>query len=452
MIRSPRLLSSALALAAGAAVLAAVASPAHANGRFPQAIDVRFTPGDDQVMALQATFGLLLTQDGGDTWRWVCEDAVGFGGVYDPDYAFTSTGLLLATTTSAFGLRLTRDYCSWSQAPAALNNTFVSQVEVGPDGVIYAMAADPADSQLYVSTDDGASFVARSNPGAAGDWWETLHVAPSDASVLYLAGFRIVDGNKQYLLFRSDDAGASWDPLPITAFTFGGVGSDLQVVSISPTDPDVLYARVFHANGTSIGDDLYRSADGGQSWDRAFQSVDDVTAVVFRAAGGVVLATRDNGLHTSTDGITFGAAIESPPAHCLRERGGTLYLCSNGHIPHLMGVGTSATTTGWQSILAFTQIDGPLDCGAGTDQHEVCEVQRWCSMQCQLAVEGFPECDETCPVVTIDAGPTLPDGDIIIDPPPGDDCCNVGGGPHGAAALSVLVALGLVRRGRRRRR
>ncbi len=450
MIRSSRLLICAAAALTGAVVLAAAAPAAHANGRFPQAIDVRFKPGDDQVYGLQATFGFLLTRDGGQSWRWLCEDAVGFGGVYDPDYAFTSTGLLLATTTSKFGLRLTRDYCSWDQAPAALNNTFVSQVEVSPDGTIFAAAADPADSQLYVSTDDGVSFTARSNPGQPGDWWETLDVAPSNPSVVYLAGFRLTGQDKTFLLLRSDDAGASFTARPVTDFTFGGSGSDLQIAAVSPTDPDLLYARVFHASGVSIGDDIYRSTDGGASWTRVFQSGDDVTSVVFRSSGQIVLTTRLSGIHVSADGTTFGAAIASPPAHCLRERGATLYLCSNGFIPDNLGLGTSTTTTGWVSQVVYASLDGALDCADGTVQHDVCEVQRWCGLVCQLAIDGYPECDPMCPGPAIDAMPSSDGADNVT--PPGDDCCNVGGGPAGAALISVLVAVPLVWRRRRARR
>src|SRR5438067_6045344 len=93
---------------------------AHANGRFPQTVDVHFEPGDNNTIALAVSWGLITSTDGGATWRWNCEDAVGFAGVYDPDYAFTSTGLLLATTTSPDGMRMTRDRCTWTPAPAPL--------------------------------------------------------------------------------------------------------------------------------------------------------------------------------------------------------------------------------------------------------------------------------------------------------------------------------------------
>lgn len=428
----------------GALVLAGIigtSGSAHANGRFPQAIDVRLHPTDDEVLGFQVTFGFLISQDGGDHWYWLCEEAVGFAGVYDPDYAFTPSGLLIATTTSAFGLRLTRDLCTWNQAPPALNNTFTSQVEVSPDGTIFVAASDPADSQIYVSTDDGASFTVRSNPGLAGDWWETLTIAPSNPQVIYLAGFRFVDSVKERFLLRSDDAGVTWAPRPITDFQFGGNGADLQIVSIAPSDPELLYARVFHASGLTIGDDIYRSSDGGMTWTRVFQSKDDITAVVFRGDGTVVLATRSSGLHTSTDGVAFGPAIGTLQAHCLRERDGTLFICSNGHQPDYMALGTSTTTDGFTPVFSFEEITGPWSCGAGTTQAEVCEAQRWCGLACQLGVNDQPQCQCLLP---IDAAPVAGDNDR--EPPKG--CCGAGERSSGAPALLVVVSLAL--RARRR--
>src|SRR4051812_35323444 len=53
---------------------------ARANGRYPAAQMLATRPGDDdaQTMALRTTFGLLLSKDGGKSFRWVCEKALGF--------------------------------------------------------------------------------------------------------------------------------------------------------------------------------------------------------------------------------------------------------------------------------------------------------------------------------------------------------------------------------------
>jgi len=447
-----------------ALVLALAPAVAHANGRYPTPVDLHFKPGDHDVMALGATWGVLITKDGGDTWGWICEGGVGFAGVYDPDLAFTSTGLLLATTTSADGLRLTRDFCSWEAAPPPLGSPdggitpsiFVSQVEVGPDGKIFAAASNGVDSQIYLSTDDGESFAAISNPGGGIDWWETLAIAPTllagDQTRLYLTGYDIAAGGvKTRYLFRSDTSGATWTALPVTDFGFGGDMSDLQIAAVSPADPDLVFARVYQANGSTVGDTIYRSANAGAGWTQVFAAGDDVLGVLVRASGDVVLATRLNaasdptsGVSVSTNGgVTFATPVLGPTTYCLRERDdGVIYACGDGLDPELMAIGTGTAPGTYTPILDFRQVDDVIDCPSGTHASDTCDPL-WCGVTAQFGIPGF---EEACAVV--DAGPP-PDGGGV-DPP--DKSCTdcSGGGPGGTALLAVFAVVPLL--GRRRRR
>ncbi len=450
---------SSLAAAALAAALL-VPAAAHANGRFPDTIDVLFQPGDHDVLALQATWGLIISRDGGTTWRWICEEAVGFAGVYDPDYAFTSTGLLLATTTSADYLRLTRDGCAWTQAPPPLGSTgdgdsptFVSQVEVASDGTIYAAASDATDTQLYRSTDDGASFVARSNPDDGHEWWESMVVVPSDPPAppdqqrLYLTGYDLVGNGRTFVALRSDDGGQSWTNLPLTAFTFGADGqlTELQIAAVSPTDPDLVFARVYQANGLTIGDDIYRSDDAGASWTRVFQAGDDVTAVLVRGNGDVVLTTRLSGVHVSTNGgVSFGAALESKTMNCLRERDdGVLFACSKSFVPDAMALGRGTTVGDYTSLVTFDAIEEPVVCPPGTAQHDACFAMRWCPTVCQFGID-----DPDCPAcILVDAGPA-PDAGTSTPPKDCTDCSS--GGPAGGGLMCLLAAIPMLRRRKRR--
>lgn len=442
----------------------AAPTPAAANGRFPATIDVHFHPGNDDVFALQATWGLLTTSDGGQTWHWSCEEAVGFAGVYDPDYAFTPTGLLLATTVSRDGLRLTRDFCTWSPAPAPLGppndvdpGVFIAHVEVGHDGAIYAMASTGTDSQLYVSTDDAVSFGARSNPGGGVDWWQSFAASPvpltGGQQRLFLTGYDLGQGGaKTRYLFRSDDGGVNWTPLPLTDFAFGGDGSDLEIAAVSPTDADVVFARVYHASGTTIGDDIYRSLDGGLNWTRVFQSTDDVNAVVVRATGNaVVLAEKLLGIHVSTDGgATFGAALADPqPITCMKERPSDdlLFACGDSLEPNNMALGTGTDPSAFTSVFTFSQTDDAYACAAGTVQRDICYDTRWCSIACQFGITIRPEdgCDPC--TVAPDAAPGGPDAGTG-EPP--KECCSTGT-PESTALLAMGVALLLLKPRRRTR-
>jgi hypothetical protein len=359
-----------------ALLLGLIALPAGdvaANGRPAATVDVHLTPGNPDRMMLQVTWGFLVSVDGGDSWRWICEEAIGFDGEYDPNVEMTPTGLLLSTSNQIDGLRLTRDFCEWTGAPPPIGPTgpkdaamIVGDLEVGPDGRIYIAAADFGDTQIYLSTDDGVSFAPLSNPDPDVEWWESLLAAPSllppdDETRLYLTGFdlQLVEGEvvKTTVLYRSDDSGASWSPLGVTDFSFGDEDSELQLMTVSPADPDVVFARMFKADGTNVGQDLYRSTDAGASWDRVHQSTDEISGVVVRASGEVVISERGGvnssvGVRVSDDGgQTFDAPITGRTITCLHERpDGVLLACGDGLAPEHMALGRGTVAGEWTPI------------------------------------------------------------------------------------------------------
>src|SRR6476619_1547692 len=112
------------------AIVAASATSAWANGRPPASVTLHFAPNNPSDVYLQATFGLLESHDAGATFRWVCEEAIGYTGNYDPDYTITKTGALCAPTFD--GLKVRRDGCVFDATP--LGTTFVSSVTTDPTG------------------------------------------------------------------------------------------------------------------------------------------------------------------------------------------------------------------------------------------------------------------------------------------------------------------------------
>jgi hypothetical protein len=412
------------------------------NGRPAATIDVHFQPGAPDTITLQMTWGLATTHDGGASWYWSCEEAVGFGGDYDPDYEYTASGLLLATTTSFDGLRMTRDLCDWAPAPLPLGPTdrntpgkHVAQIEVGSDGTIYAAVSTATDMQLYVSVDDGVSFAPRSLPEAGVDAWISLEVAPSQAGRLYLTGHRFVVDHREWVLLRSDDAGMTWTPLSAAPFTIGDPDGELQIATIAPNDPDLVFARVFQVSGVSIGDDVYRSDDGGDTWTRVFQSGDHVSAVVVRESGEVVLATRTSGVHVSSDGgQTFGEPVAATLINCMTERDGLLWGCGRSFAPDLMALGTSKDAVGWEMVTRFDLYCAPVACEPGTGQRDICADERWEGVSEQYSIDG-----SGCPAVVPDE-PGMPE-----PPPPKETCCGASD-PGTAALLAMVVVLGIRKR------
>ena len=80
-------------VALGCAVLVSTCAPtAQANGRFPGARQVVVSPKADGTVLLRTTFGQMLTRDGGQSFRWLCEEIIGYGGTQDPAVGITEAG------------------------------------------------------------------------------------------------------------------------------------------------------------------------------------------------------------------------------------------------------------------------------------------------------------------------------------------------------------------------
>ncbi len=411
---------------------------ASANGRFPRSVKLLARPGAPHEMALGMTFGLLVTKDDGASWRWICESAVGFSGTFDPDYELSRTGAIFATTFR--GMNVTRDGCQWAQMPEPLGARFVSSVAIGPDDAIYAGLADPDNSRIYKSTDDGLSFQPTGPLGMPGDWWMTIEVAPGDPQRIYVTGFRAVGGGpRQKIMFRSSDGGASWVELS-TAMLLGTDSSDLQLAAISPTDAGRVIMRVT-LTGPALQETLYLSENAGGpagqvTWAKVLEVPDNIPGVAFRPDGSLWAATPFRGLHRSTDGGRTFAVVPDVTyeGRCLLQReDGQLFLCGNELPPDSRSLTSSPTGLAgtWIPRLRFGEIAGPVDCPAGTLQKDECEGLLWCGLREQLGIttEVIDCADE------VDAGI---DGASVE--PPDKSCCDTGGGPTAIAFGHVANA------------
>src|SRR5690349_41979 len=110
----PRQLVRGIA-ALGALLSALHAAPiARANGRMPGATELSIAKSDSRHLLARATFGLVQSFDGGDSWQWICEQAINVSGEADPPLALTEDGTLVLLPTVGSTM-ISRDKgCSWS--------------------------------------------------------------------------------------------------------------------------------------------------------------------------------------------------------------------------------------------------------------------------------------------------------------------------------------------------
>lgn len=104
-----------------------------------------------------------------------------------------------------------------------------------------------------------------------------LAVAPSDPNVVYAgmgeAPVRGVASSHGDGVYRSTDAGKTWSHL--------GLANTRQIsrIAVHPTDPDLVYVAAQGSPWAPTPDrGIYRSADGGQSWQQVHRVSDDAGA------------------------------------------------------------------------------------------------------------------------------------------------------------------------------
>ncbi|MEX0892175.1 MAG: glycosyl hydrolase [Gemmatimonadota bacterium] len=113
-------------------------------------------------------------------------------------------------------------------------------------------------------------------------------------------------------LWKTADGGESWQPITDGQITSASVGA----VAVSPFDPDILFIGTGETcirGNIMPGDGVYRSRDGGETWRKVgFDGVDAISKirfhptnpdVVFAAVfGQYSVPSQERGLYRSTDG------------------------------------------------------------------------------------------------------------------------------------------------------
>ncbi len=421
------------------AIVGALAPPAAANGRAPQTSTIHFRAGHETDIAAGMTFGLIMSHDGGTTWQWICEDAVGYGGIYDPAYAYSATGSLFATTFS--GLKVARDGCTFDGL--ASGSAFASTDAFGPDGAFYYGASQPSDSHIYKSTDDGATFGSGVTPpnSAPNAWWQSIAVAPSDAQRVYAFGYRAEPASRAFLLYKSTDGARTFTPISTDTFVTS-LDSVIEIVGVDKTNPDRVYAHVT-AQDDRTQHGLYRSDDAGAHWTSVFTISDRTFAFVLRGNGDLLVGTQLAGVYLSHDqGATWTAIPTAPHINCLAENSAGLvwactqnYAVAGGPPTDHAGIMTSTDGVHWTTNLRFEDITQPVSCGSGTVQHDSCQADVWCGLKEQLGITSTVlSCALVEPPPALEA-PVLRSGRDV------GGCCDANGESPGALVVGIGIVL-----------
>lgn len=370
--------------------LLAFSGVAAANGRTAATATVLEDPSDPQHLVAGVTFGMLVSADGGATWRWTCEENVGYSGVFDPVYAVTPAGTLLATTYD--GLRVSRDGgCSFGIAVDLAGKWAVDLAVEGDGGIWVVTSSTGSDPSVFVSRDDASTF-ASAGLGVLRAAWRSVRVAPSDPERVFVSGYLIPENGAMAptpLLFRREPDGG-WTEIPFVAPN----AREVIVLAVDPLDADVVFARV----GGETSDRLFRSIDGGIAWTEVLGTLGPITGLALPTADrpGVVVTKAGAG-YRSDDGITWTPTPDAPHGLCLTRRAdGTLIACGdnwNEERAALVRWADVDDETTLEAMLRFSDIEGELDCATVPDGiHEDVCAPMWPSIMTGLGMvyDGAP--------------------------------------------------------------
>jgi hypothetical protein len=329
-----------------------LAGAAHADGAFPDSFAL-FAPSDaGNVLRLATNFGLVVSNDNAATWHYICENAViAFASLYaqGPDDAIYAV--------STLGLVSTRDGgCSWTPAQGSLMLSAVDDVFADPSDAMHVLAiarvvADggtAGSTALYESHDGGLTFGGALYTPAPGRTLTGVEIAKSDPNVIYLTMY---DPGPHPYLATSSDAGAHFSVIDLGGKDFP------RLIAVDPANPQRIFLRL----GSSAGDSLGISNDGGVTVQKTLTVPGKMTAFLLRKSGTILVGAQTS--WRSTDG---GNSFADWPINIhlrgLAERAGHLFLVADDKIDKA-ALFQSDDETHLTPLLHFKDILGPAECG-----------------------------------------------------------------------------------------
>jgi photosystem II stability/assembly factor-like uncharacterized protein len=230
-----------------------------------------------------ASGGVWKTVNDGTTWTPVFdgEGSYSIGSVAldpnDSSVVWVGSGESNSQRSVAYGDGIYRSVDggkSW-ESLGLKKSEHIGRVVIDPrdSKVVYVAAEGPlwgpgGDRGLYKSVDGGKNWKAvltiSENTGVV-----DVAVDPSNPDIVYAAAyqrrrhvFTLIDGGPESAIYKSTDAGATWNKLKsgLPTVDMGRIG-----LAVSPADSNLVYATVEAADGKG---GIFRSNDKGATWER----------------------------------------------------------------------------------------------------------------------------------------------------------------------------------------
>lgn len=254
--------------------------PALMSGRIN---DLELHPNNPRIIyAGAAGGGVWKSNDGGSTFNPIFEDyCQSIGAITldpsDPDntvYVGTGETWTRNSVTIGDGLYRSKDGgITWKKLGLEKSER-IANIIVNPEnpneiyvGVLGALWSDSDQRGVFKSSDGGSTWNKILYDGPATGCAD-LAMDPSNPNILYASmwefrrtGWSFNSGGAKSALYKSTDGGVSWDKIH-NGFPEGKLGR--LAIAVAPSDSNILYTVIEAENPDKKG--LYRSNDAGQTW------------------------------------------------------------------------------------------------------------------------------------------------------------------------------------------
>lgn len=350
---------AAEAVALATLVIAAPAA-ARADGAFPAAQAVLVPADRPQEIILATNFGLVVSEDAGQTWSWSCEqNENALGILYQLGPAprhrlFVVANQHVVTSDDAS--------CSW-QIAGGLVADQVTDVFPDPTNADRVLAIGIANNaySVFESADGGTTFASTLYQASGGDAVNGVEIARSDPQIVYVA---LTSPDRTPKLARSDDGGAHWTVSDLSA----GLGPGfVWIVAVDPDDANTVLLRW---SGTDGSDAIGVTRDGGATVAKTLSIPNYFTSFARMPDGALVVSgivsvspALKAALFVSHDaGASFQENDAVPGVLAIAQRGGILYAAAdNFQDGYALGASSDEGTT-WQPVVRFDQIGSIMAC------------------------------------------------------------------------------------------
>jgi uncharacterized membrane protein YgcG len=317
--------------AVGAGLLPGAAALAKED--FPTATNVLVPADRPNEIIVGTNFGLVVSEDGGGTWTWSCEQVLN---TYAQLYVMAPAPIDRMFTVASQGVAFSDDAgCTWHASGGDLGGQFAGRIQFEPavPGRVFMTTALATDggviASVLMSNDGGANFDSTFYVGTTAV--TGIAIAPSDPMTMYL-GTRGPAAFQSQIL-KSTDGGASFTPIDLTG---GPAPGDATVLAVDPNNKDRIALRWQTLSTTDAGfatlDDALVVADTGSGSSTTPIAVPDGALQAFLIlADGTWLVAAQHGrtvplLFRSVDGGASFAPVANPPFIVdLAERRGVVY-------------------------------------------------------------------------------------------------------------------------------